>query len=89
MSRPLPELRLSTPISLAIAVVFGSVGLLLWRFALRTAAQSSGGYDGFGWLLLLLLAGGALAVAGLALYFARNRAVYWVGVVAIVVLFSL
>lgn len=89
MSRPLPELRLSTPISIAVAVVFGAVGLLLWRVALRTPAQSSGGYEGFGWLLLVLLAGGALAVAGFALYFARNRVVYWVGIVAIVVLFSL
>jgi len=89
MSRPLPEFRLSTPVSIAIAVVFGGAGVLLGRAALRTAAASPGGYEGYGWLLQLLLAGGALGVAAIALYFARNRVVYWAGLAAIVLLFSL
>lgn len=89
MSRPSEEFRLSTPVSIGIAVVFGAAGVFLGRGALRAAAESPGGYEGYGWLLQLLVAGGALAIAAGALYFAENRLVYWAGLVGIVVLFSL
>lgn len=89
MSRPSEEFRLPTLISIGIAVVFGTVGVFLSRTALRAAAQNPGGYEGYGWLLQLLLAGGALVVAAGALYFAENRLVYWAGLVGIVVLFTL
>lgn len=89
MSRPRPELRLPTPVSIAIASIFGAAGVWLGRTALRSAADSTGGYEGYGWLGLLLIAGAALAVAAFALYFARSRFVFWSGFVAVVLLLSL
>lgn len=89
MDRPSEEFRLPTAVSVGIAVVAGAVGILLGRGALHTAAQGAGGFEGYGWLLQLLVAGGALAVAAGALYFAENRLVYWLGVAAIIILFTL
>lgn len=89
MSRPLPEFRIPTAASLAIAAVFGAVGVLLGRSALRSAAAGTGGYEGYGWLGMLLLAGTALVVAAFALYFCRNRFVYWIGLATVVLLLTL
>ena len=94
MSRPLPEFRIPTPISIAIATISGGAGFWLWRSAVQTAATSSGGHAGNSWLILLLIAGAAFAVAAFAvaafaLHFARSRLVFWIGVAGIVAVFSL
>lgn len=89
MIRPDEGFRLSTPVSLAIVVVFGIAGVLLGRSALRMAAAGPSGYEGYSWFLQLLFAGAALLVATLALYFARNRFLYWVGLVSMFALLAL
>lgn len=89
MNRPLPEFRIPTPISIAVATIFGIAGIWLGRSAMRSAADSASGYEGYGWLGLLLMAGASLAIAAFALYFSRSRIVFWIGVVAVVVVFTL
>lgn len=80
-----PPLRIPTSISIAIAIVFATGGLLLWR----SAAQSPSGHGEAGWLVQLVFAGGALAIAAIALYLARNRLVGWIGIATLVILFAL
>lgn len=85
MSDPSSPWRLPTAISIVIAVVVGTAGLLLWR----SAAQAPDGTAGGAWLLQVALAGAALMVAALALYLASNRLVSWVGIGVLVLLVSL
>jgi hypothetical protein len=89
MSRPSSEFRIPTLISVAIATVFGVIAALLWRSASVSDPGGAAGYEGFGWLAIVLLAGAALVVAALALYFAEHRFVYWVGLVGLVLVFAL
>lgn len=88
MTRPASEFRIPTLVSVAIATVFGVIAALLWRSA-SLSDPGSAGAGGYGWLGIVLLAGAALVVAALALYFAENRIVYWVGLAALVLVFTL
>lgn len=88
MSRPSPEFRLPTVVSVAIAVVFAGVGIWLGRSAVGAGEGGATGYEGSMWFLQLLLAGASMLVAAAALYFARSRVVFWIGVVAVIFVMS-
>jgi len=75
VERPTEELRLPTPVSIGIAVACCVVAALFWN-----AARQAEGYPFLG---LAILALACLLLAGLSLWFARNRFVYWLGVIAV------
>ena len=77
MERPSEALRIPTLASLGIAAILCGIGVFLW-----SGARQAEGYATFG---SLLLAGGCLLLAGLALWFARNRVVFWVGIAVVFV----
>ena len=88
MSRPSPAFRLPTAVSVAIEVAFAGVGIWLGRSAVGAGDGGASGYEGSTWFLQLLFAGASLLVAATALYIARSRVVFWIGVVAVVFLMS-
>jgi hypothetical protein len=77
MERPSEEFRLSTSASIGIAAVCCAVAALFWN-----AAGQAEGYPFLGSVILAL---GCLLLAGLSLWFARNRFVYWLGVITVLV----
>lgn len=77
MERPSEAFRLPTPVSLGIAAVGCGVAALVWNAARHA--------EGYAFLGLVVLALGCLLLAGVALWFARSRFVYWSGIIAILV----
>lgn len=80
MERPSEEFRISTPLSIGIAIVLCAVAALIW--------SSLGKSEGYMFLGSLLLSLGCLLLAGISLWFAESRLVYWVGIVVIIGLAS-
>ena len=77
MERPSDELRLPTPVSLGIAAVCCAVAAFVWNAARHA--------EGYAFLGLVVLALGWLLLAGVSLWFAWSRFVYWSGVIAVLV----
>lgn len=80
MERPSEEFRISTPISIGIAAVFCVIAALFW--------SATGKTEGYLFLGSILLSLACVLLAGVFLWFARNRFVYWLGVAMVLVLFA-
>jgi hypothetical protein len=78
MERPSEEFRISTPISIGMAAVFCVIAALFW--------SATGKTEGYLLLGSILLSLGCLLLAGISLWFARNRLVYWLGIAIVLVL---
>ncbi len=87
MWRPSIELRLPSWLCVTIALAALAFGLWCGRQGLSSWDQSYG-YERYASLVLLLLAGASFIVAAIALSFARSRKLFWLGVVALVVLYG-
>ncbi|MBL8378646.1 MAG: hypothetical protein JNM79_12305 [Burkholderiales bacterium] len=80
MERPSEDLRIPTPVSIGIAVVLCAIAALFWSAATKT--------EGYVFLGSVVLSLGFLLLAGVSLWFARNRFVCWAGIAIVVVIGS-
>ncbi|MBK8325272.1 MAG: hypothetical protein IPL06_22070 [Betaproteobacteria bacterium] len=80
MERPSEEFRISTPVSIGIAIALCGVAAAFWSAIGKT--------EGYAALGSLTIAGACLLLAGLALWFARSRFVFWLGLAVVLVLAS-
>ena len=86
MWRPSFDWRIPSWLSVAIAVGLGSAGIWCARAGL-SGWDGSDGFERLASAVLLLFAGAAFLLATIALMFARSSLLFWVGLIALLVIF--